>query len=58
MASIAGSGICELTNQSQLGIQEWALKTQELKPEGDCSAAGLDSMRTPVQLFMIIGNSK
>lgn len=42
---IAGSGMCKLTNHSRLGIWEGNLKETGAKPEGEYSAAALDSMR-------------
>ena len=42
----AGSGMCELTNQSRLCIREWdVLKRQERKQRGGDRAAAPDSLR-------------
>ena len=42
----AGSGMCELTNQSRMGIQEGGrLKRQELQQGVSDRAAALDAMR-------------
>ena len=54
----AGSGMCELTNQSRLGIwKRGALKRQEpeasvFQTEGGYSTAALDSMRRLLVVFL------